>query len=281
MNPSLQRLHRSAMFVTVFAVAVILAGAVITSAEVAARQSESAVSMAIADAGLHRYLAMALTLLALALAIWTSRSAVPRWLPAAAWAGAVALALDAVLGWADPPLSPGIAVFHALLAHLFLSLLCAVALGTSASWNREPELVDGSKKPLLRPAALATPPVVFLQITLGSAYRHDLTSIMPHMAIAMGVAFLALIASSVVLQNFPKPASLRRAAGALLAFVLTQVCLGIASFLMLVLNSAGTYYFVLTTAAHVAVGAGTLAASLIMAMEVWRSVDLRPNKPLS
>jgi len=125
---------------------------------------------------------------------------------------------------------------------------------------------------LLRPLAVAIPPVVFLQITLGAAYRHDITSVMPHMAIAMGVAFVALICSSVVLQHFPRPAVMRHSAVALISLVLTQVCLGIGAFVMLVLNSAGTLYFVAVTVAHVLIGASTLAASIVMAMQVRRSV---------
>jgi hypothetical protein len=120
---------------------------------------------------------------------------------------------------------------------------------------------------------VATPPVVLLQIVLGAAYRHDMTSVMPHIAVAMGVAFLALIVCSVVLQNFPEPKSMRLAAGALIAIVLTQVCLGIGAFVMLLLGAASTAAFVLVTVAHVMVGASTLAASVVMAMQVWRHVS--------
>jgi heme A synthase len=161
---------------------------------------------------------------------------------------------------------------HALLAHLFFSLIVVIAVGTSEGWNRTPELVDGNSKPLLRPLAAAIPPIVFLQIALGAAYRYDVTSIMPHMAVAMGVAFLALIGSSVVLQHFRRPVSLRGAAAALISIVLAQVCLGIGAFLMLALNAAGTFYFVATTVGHVLVGASTLAASVVMAMQVRRCV---------
>jgi heme A synthase len=268
MNPTL---HRYATFLVVLAVAVIVAGAVITSTEVAARQTQSAVSPDVHES-LHRILAIALTLGGLGLAIGITRTAAAAWLRAVSWAGVATLAIGGALGWGTPPISAGIAVLHALLAHLFLSLAVVMAVGTSASWNRAPELVDGSSKPLLRPLALATPPVVFIQIVLGATYRHNMTSVMPHMGVAMGVAFLALIGSSVVLQNFPRPAGLRHAAAALISLVLTQVCLGIGAFVMLVLNAAGTFYFVAVTGGHVLVGASTLAASVVMAMQVWRSV---------
>lgn len=204
MNP---RLHRYALLLAIFALAVIISGAFITSTEVAARQSQAQIPTGGADQVVHKALAIALTLLTLGIAIWTSVVPTPGWLRAVAWFGVATLVIDAALGWPGPPLSPGIGVGHALLAHLFFSLMVVIALGTSPGWNREPELVDGSSRPLLRPCALATPPVVFLQIALGATYRHDMTSVMPHMAVAMGVAFLALIVSSVVLQNFPAPHS--------------------------------------------------------------------------
>ena len=268
---TMRRLHVYALFVVVLAMGVMIAGATITSTEVAARESQSAVTLIPSD-GLHRSLGITLVLLTLGLAIWTSLGAIPRWIRIVAWTGVVALVSDSALAWQALPLSPMTGVLHALLAHLYLSLSVVVAVGTSWSWNREPELVDGSIRPLLRPLAIAIPPVVFLQITLGAAYRHDMTSVMPHMAVAMGVAFLALIGSSVILQNFPRPASMRKAAIALISIVLTQVCLGITAFLLLVLNATGASYFMLATVGHVAVGAATLAASVVMAMQVWRSV---------
>jgi heme A synthase len=221
---------------------------------------------------LHEALSIALTLFALGLAIWTLRSGAPGWLRTVGWSAIFILAIDAALGFQKPPLTANIAVLHALLAHIFFSLAVVSAVGTSASWNGPLEQVDGRIKPFLRPLSLAIPPVVFLQITLGAAYRHDITSVLPHMAIAMGVAFLALIGSSVVLQNFARPVTMRHSAAALISLVLTQVCLGIGAFVMLVLNSAGTLYFVAVSVGHVLIGASTLAASVVMAMQVWRCV---------
>jgi hypothetical protein len=78
MNPTL---HRYATFLVVLAVAVIVAGAVITSTEVAARQTQSAVSPDVHES-LHRILAIALTLGGLGLAIGITRTAAAAWLRA-------------------------------------------------------------------------------------------------------------------------------------------------------------------------------------------------------
>jgi heme A synthase len=275
-HPSVNRganaVHRCAILLVILALAVIITGAFSTSAEIAARQSHAPASVAI-DEILHRALGIALIVFTLGIGIWLLLTPASGWLRALAWIGFAMLGMDAALGWATAPLPPAIGVFHALLAHLFLALMVVVAVGTSSGWNREPVIVDGSERPLLRPAAAATPPVVFLQIALGAAYRHDVTGVMPHIAVAMGVAFLALIVCSVVLQNFPEPKSMRRAAVALIAIVLTQVCLGIAAFVMLLLNFTASLVFVPVTVGHVTVGAATLAASVVMAIEVRRHVS--------
>ena len=266
MNPGL---HKFALLLAVVAVAAIVSGALITTSQVVARQPQST-GAAVLDVGLHRGLAIALSVATLALAVWMSLGAAVG-LRVVAWASVATVIADAAIAWA-PALSPSAGVYHALLAHLFFALTVAIAAGTSAGWNRPPELVEGRHLALLRPLAFATPAVVFGQIALGAIYRHDLSSVMPHMGLAMVVAFVALIVSALILQNYKRPASLRRAATALISLVLTQVCLGVGAFLILILNAAGTIYFVLTTVSHVLVGASTLAASVVMAMQVWRSV---------
>src|SRR5271163_715504 len=162
-------LHRYALLLALFGLAVIVSGAVITSTAVAARQSQSAVSAAL-DAAPHKALAIALAALTLGFSIWTSLSAAPGRLRALAWTACAVLAADAAVGWSTPPLAPTRGIFHALLAHLYLSIMVGIAAVTSAGWNREPELAGERGWPSLRPIAIATPPAVFLQITLGAAY---------------------------------------------------------------------------------------------------------------
>jgi heme A synthase len=264
-------LHRYVLFVAVFALAVIVSGALITSTQVAARQSQSAVAAGI-DQLLHRVLSITLTMLTLGIAIWLSSAARAGWLRALGWAAFATLVIDAATGWAAVPLSPWLGMLHASLAHLFFSVIVAIAIVTAPSWHRKTEPVDAGEWPLLRPLALATPPAALLQIVLGAAYRHEVTGVMPHMAGAMVVVLMTLVVSALVLQNFPEPVSMRRAAAALISIIVVQVCLGIAAFLMLVLNTAGTVAFVLVTVGHATTGALTLAASMVMAMQVGRGI---------
>lgn len=268
MNPWM---HRYALSLAIFAFAVIVFGAFVSSAEIAARQSQSSGFAGIYDV-LHRDLGFALVFLTLGLGIWTSLEATPARLRALVSTAFAALTLDAVLGFQTAPLSAALGIFHALLAHFFLAAMVAIAAVTSVSWNRKAELAGDSGLSSVRPFAIATPPVVFLQITLGAAYRHEVAGVMPHMAGAMVVALMTLVISTLILQNAASPAPLRRAAVVLISIVLTQVCLGIATFLMLVLNAAGSSAFVLAATGHVSIGAATLAASVVMALQVWRTI---------
>jgi heme a synthase len=261
----MKRVHSLWLATAALAVIVILTGAYITSFEVVTRQSQSS---AVPNELAHRVLGGALVLVAILLAI--------RLRHALSLIGVGTLGLVVALGWQGAPLSPARGVLHALLAHLFFAIAAVTCVLASAHWNRPAELSD-VRRPFLRPLAAATPPVVFAQITLGALYRHNVTGIILHVAVAMAVALLALILSSVVLQNYPRPAPLRRSAATLIAVVLVQVSLGIASLVMLLLNFSATGYFIAATTAHVMVGAATFAASIVMAMEVWRGVPRSPN----
>ena len=200
-------LHRYALFLAAFAMVVVVSGAFVTSVEIAARQTHSAVSDPSGEA-LHRSLGVALAFLTFGLAIWTSFAGSPGWLRALSW---TALA----------PLPPAPAIVHALLAHYSLAVIVAIAAATSPGWN--PEAAD-SRRSSLRTLGLATPPFVFLQIALGTAYRHELIGIMPHMGGALVVALMTLILSAVILQNSLGPPSMRRAAAALITIVLGASC---------------------------------------------------------
>ncbi len=130
----------------------------------------------------------------------------------------------------------------------------------------------------MRPAAVATPVVVLIQILLGALYRHQMTGVMPHMFGAMIVALLTMVVSAIVLQHFSESRPLKQAATMLISAVLAQVCLGIAVFVMLLLNVGDSPAFVWIASAHVTTGTLLLAASVLMALAGWRNLPW-PNQP--
>ena len=121
----------------------------------------------------------------------------------------------------------------------------------------------GSATPVaasLRWLVTALPPLVWLQIALGAAHRHEMVSVMPHLAGGTLVAGVVLVVCVL----------LRKSAVALIWIVMIQVCLGITVFILRVLDMDTHPALVVLAAAHVSGGAITLAASAVRALQVQR-----------
>ena len=127
-----------------------------------------------------------------------------------------------------------------------------------------PETVFDQGWPSLRSLAVITPVFVLAQVSLGAAFRHKEMGLTWHLVGAMLVSILILLLGMFVLQQFPKHPSLRPAAIALLTIAVAQVLLGIAAITAEMLAPGNTVPLgvMLSTAAHVTVGALTLAAKI-------------------
>jgi len=156
-----------------------------------------------------------------------------------------------------------ITIVHACLSPVFFAACVSIGLGGAGGQPAGGLSTSGSGFRLLVKSA---PALVLLQIVLGAAYRHKAIGVMPHMAGAMLVAGLLLAICTIVLQRFPQPQPLRTAAGALLGIVLLQVSLGIAVFVMRLLDAETTPAFLPAVVAHVTVGSLTLAATTALAI---------------
>ncbi len=260
-------LFRYVILVGTIGLVAILSGAFITSSEIASGPAQIA-----PGAGPHQAIAITVAVLALGLAAWVSYAKASAALRGPAWVGVAALAIGSAAGWKNTPLSPASVVLHAGAAHLFLACVAAMAVMASPGWMRAPQVVATRDYPFLRPAAVATPALVFIQILLGALYRHQMTGVMPHMFGAMIVALLTMVVSAVVLQHFSESTALKQAATVLISAVLLQVCLGIAVFVMLLLNVVDSPAFVWIASAHVTTGTLLLAASVWMALTGWRNL---------
>jgi heme A synthase len=153
---------------------------------------------------------------------------------------------------------PGLNLLHAILAQLIFGITVFIS-HTSRPCPPEAESI--------RRFALAIPPLVLLQTALGAAYRHKATGVLPHMGGAMIVVLLTLLVCVIILQRLQKPGPLRTAAISLMSVVLVQISLGIAAFLMRLLDADETPVFAWIAVAHVTTGALTLGASVILAMQ--------------
>lgn len=254
--------HRCAILLAVLALVVITLGASLTSEirtlpGAAAPSNVSAPSLEQA----HRFAGYALAALTLACAIWVSSlpgCSVPGWIALAA------VIVESFLG--------GVPVVHALFAPVFLSLVVAIAVLTSKDWHAGPKPVESQWGPL-RPLGIAIPILIAMQIGLGAAFRHNAMGVLSHILNAMIVLLAVLVAGVFVLRQYPEHPSLRPAALALLIITGVQVLLGFAVYLVLLMSSENSSGLIITGVMHVANGALTLAASVVLAMQMNRNLS--------
>ncbi len=259
------RFHRYAVLVAISSLILIAIGAYITS-QATGRQPES---HGILDAVVHRNVAVAVGILVLGLTLWQPFEHEGSLL---VWTAVCFLALEGWVGWL------GGALLHASLAPVAFAIFVAIAVVTSSGWNEEPEPVEDRAAAKLRLFAIATVPLILLQIMLGAAFRHKLTGLLPHLGGAMIVSLAILILAMLILQRHPEHRKLCAAATWLISILVAQVLLGFTALVMPLLNVT-PIAVIATTASHVVVGSLTLAASMVLAMEVQRCVRSAPALP--
>jgi heme A synthase len=171
-------------------------------------------------------------------------------------------------------------ITHSVLAQVLFALTVTAAVCTSNGWELGPEIVTDQGWPSLRSMAAVTPAFVLAQVTLGVAFRHKAIGFTWHIVGAMVVALLVLILGMCTMQPYPKHRALRPAAIVLLSVALAQVLLGIAAITaeMLAPDNTAPPSVIISTIGHVAVGAATLAASLILAVQIRRNVRKSPQE---
>jgi len=226
----------------------------------------------------HRMVATAVGMLVIGLVLWLWRAEPRRWL---CWLGTAtlgALIAQGLLGvlTVSFKLPKPVSIAHACLAQLVFSSTVAIAVFTSAAWRRGPQPVPDSGSPSVRSLAAALPVLLLTQLALGAAYRHKALGIVPHMAGAMVVLVVVLGAAVVVLQKYSNHATLKRAAKSLMHITLLQVVLGTGAYITRIMTPEAPHlmpFMVAFTVAHVAVGALTMAASVIFAIQVFRNVE--------
>jgi hypothetical protein len=114
--------------------------------------------------------------------------------------------------------------------------------------------------------------LVAAQVAFGAGFRHSAVSVLPHLLGAMVTALFIMIVGAFVTTQFPNHGSLRPMAVAFMTITGIQLFLGMTAFLMRLKNMAGTRVFLAVSVAHVATGNLILALSVMLALEIRRSV---------
>lgn len=226
----------------------------------------------------HRMFAEFIGILTIILALWAWRADRR---PAMRWLGIGALAtvvLQGILGGLTVlhGLPAVVSTAHAALGQAFFCIAVCIALLTGRNWLRndtrlEPE--DIPSRPL-RVHAWTCVGVIYVQLILGAMFRHNGMRLLPHLITAV---VLTLLLFRTILQTLAKhveESSLRKPAFLLLGLLVLQLALGFAAYLTRVVWSQGAAVpssaLVVSTVAHVSVGALLLATAVVLAMNMTR-----------
>ncbi len=229
----------------------------------------------------HRMIAQVAGLMTILLGIWTWRVEKRRWLRVLGWAALGTVIAQGVLGGLTVLfyLPPAVSSAHAALAQTFFCIAVAIAVFTGQKWVEEqPRVEFDNRRPSLFTLTLLSIFVLYVQLTLGAMFRHHGLSWWPHVLHAVVVCFVLAWTAIRALTAFPQIAAVRRPAVLMLSLLITQLCLGFVAFLTRVMWGADAVQpelpMVVSTVAHVAVGALLLATTVILAIQVWRHVPV-------
>ena len=229
----------------------------------------------------HRMVAGTLVSLTLAIAVWTLLVERRRWLRWLAIGAFCTVIAQAILGGLTVLLfqPPWISTAHATVAQTFFCIAVAIALFTGKKWVEEvPRVEFDSRHPSLITLTLLSILVLYVQLILGGMFRHHGMSWWPHVLNAVTVSFVLAWTAVRAISVYSNIEAVRRPAIIMLSLLITQLCLGFTAFLTRVAWGRDTAQpelpMVVSTVAHVAVGALLLATTVVLAIQVWRHVPV-------
>jgi heme a synthase len=279
-------LHRYAILLSVCTLFLIVAGATVTSKEAGLSVPDWPLSygklMPPMTGGVffehgHRMVGTLVGMLTIGLLIWLLATEKRTWMRKLGWVALGGVIFVGLLGGLTVKMltPPPVSIFHTCMAQLFFSLTVAIAVFTSRSWHEGPVMIEDQGTPSLRTLAILTPVAVLIQISLGAGFRQRAIGVMPHLLGAMVVSLVIMFSSVCVLQQCQQHRPLRLAAKALLGVTGLQVFLGLSAFTALTRSVPRETEILVSTVAHVATGALTLAASIVLAIQIRRNVRAR------
>ena len=225
----------------------------------------------------HRMIAQMAGVLTIIMAVWTWRAEKRRWLRVLGFAALGTVIAQGILGGITVLfyLPPAVSSAHAALAQTFFCITVAMAVFTGRRWVEERPRVDfDQRRPTLFTLTLLSIFVLYVQLILGAMFRHHGISWWPHVLNAVVVSFVMAWTAVRALTAFSRIDAVRRPAILMLSLVIAQLCLGFTAFLTRVAWGRDAAQpelpMVVSTVAHVAVGALLLATTVILAIQVWR-----------
>jgi heme a synthase len=226
---------------------------------------------------IHRMIAQGAGLLTIILAVWTQKVDRRGWMRKLGWTALGLVIAQGILGGLTVLfyLPPWISAAHATLAQTYFCVMVSLALFTSREFIQRPPLhLPQNERPQLTTLAYASVGAVWLQLLFGAAFRHNGMKIMWHLAWFVVVFTVLMWTMMRVLRAYREVAELRRPVFWLMGLLTLQILLGFGAFVTRVVMSPSSpepmTSLVVTTVAHVAVGALVLANTVVLAIEARR-----------
>lgn len=186
------------------------------------------------------------------------------------WAAGIVI-LQGVLGGMTVllKLPPAISILHACLAQAFFCLTVSLVLFTSPAYaNGKREMEDGRWERLQK-ISVITFSLIFAQLILGAILRHTGKVLAGHLIGAAAIFASIFILNHEIRRAHSNEPILEKTGNILLALLGLQILAGLIMFL-------GGKYPILETV-HVALGALTLASSLVIALQSFQPALIHKN----
>ncbi len=229
----------------------------------------------------HRMVAEFVGLLTIITAVWIWRAERRRWMKILGVAALGTVIAQGILGGITVLhyLPPAVSSAHAALAQTFFCLAVAIALFTGRMFVEEvPQVELDTRRPSLITLTLLSIFVLYVQLILGAMFRHKGLSWWPHVLHAAIVTIVLTWTAVRALSLYSKVEAVRRPAVIMLSLLMAQLCLGFVAFLTRIAwghdAAQPELPMVISTVAHVAVGALLLATAAVLAIQVWRHVPV-------
>ena len=220
-------------------------------------------------------------LLTVILAIWTWITERRRWMQILGVAALGTVIAQGILGGITVLfyLPPAVSSAHAALAQTFFCIAVIIALFTSRRYVEEqPHVEFDARRPSLTTLTVLSIFVLYVQLILGAMFRHKGMSWWPHVVHAAVVVLVLSWTAIRALTQYSKIEEVKKPAITMVSLMNAQLGLGFAAFLTRVAWGHSSVQpelpMILSTVAHVAVGALLLATTVLLAIQVWRHVPV-------
>ena len=291
-TPYNRALHRFAISVSCCTFLLIIAGALVTSNDAGLSVPDWPTSFGslykiphlvggVKFEHTHRMIAQFVGFLTIILCLWLWRAEPRRWMRQLGFVALGLVIVQGVLGGITVLyfLPPAVSSAHAAIAQTFFCLTVLIAIFTGRRFIEEvPRIELDKNRPSLITLTLLSIFVLYVQLILGAMFRHHGLSWWPHVLNAVSVCVVLTWTAIRALSLYSKIQPVRRPAMLMLWLLLAQLCVGFLAFQTRVAWGKDAVQpelpMVISTVAHVAIGALLLATAVVLAVEVWRHVPV-------